>query len=57
MAYVHVAHDVILGNNCVLANNVTLAGHVEVSDNVVIGGLTPVHQWVKIGEHARNNFV
>ncbi|MEO1924128.1 MAG: acyl-ACP--UDP-N-acetylglucosamine O-acyltransferase [Nautiliaceae bacterium] len=52
MGYVHVAHDVIIGNNCILANAVTLAGHVELEDYVVIGGMTPVHQFVKIGSHA-----
>ena len=52
MGYVHVAHDVIIGNNCILANAVTLAGHVILEDYVVIGGMTPVHQFVKIGSHA-----
>jgi len=52
MGYVHVAHDVIIANNCILANAATLAGHVELEDYVVIGGMTPVHQFVKIGEHA-----
>ena len=52
MGYVHVAHDVIIGNNCILANAATLAGHVELEDYVVIGGMTPVHQFVKIGSHA-----
>jgi len=52
MGYVHVAHDVIIGNNCILANAATLAGHVELEDYVVIGGMTPIHQFVKIGEHA-----
>jgi UDP-N-acetylglucosamine acyltransferase len=52
MGYVHVAHDVIISNNCILANAVTLAGHVELEDYVVIGGMTPVHQFVKIGAHA-----
>ncbi len=52
MGYVHVAHDVIIGNNCILANAATLAGHVELEDNVVIGGMTPIHQFVKIGEYA-----
>ena len=51
MAYVHVAHDCIIGKNCVLANNVTLAGHIEVGDWVVIGGLVAVHQFVRIGAH------
>jgi len=56
MAYVHVAHDVRLGNDCVLANNATLAGHVHVGDWAVVGGLTGVHQFVKIGAHAMIGF-
>ena len=52
MGYVHLGHDVIMGNNCILANGATLAGHVELGDNVVIGGLTPIHQFVKIGDFA-----
>jgi len=56
MAYVHLAHDVQLGSHCVLANNATLAGHVHVGDWAVIGGLTGVHQFVKIGAHAMIGF-
>lgn len=52
MAYAHVAHDCRLGEHCVIANAVTLAGHVEVGDWVVLGGLTAVHQFVRIGSHA-----
>jgi UDP-N-acetylglucosamine acyltransferase len=52
MAYVHVAHDCIVGNHIVLANNSTLAGHVEVGDHVVLGGFAGVHQFYKIGAHA-----
>jgi len=52
MGYVHIAHDVIIGNNCILANAATLAGHVVLEDYVVIGGMTPIHQFVKIGAHA-----
>ena len=52
MAYVHVAHDVIVGNGCILANNVTLAGHVVVDDFCIIGGLTPVHQFCRIGSYS-----
>lgn len=52
MAYVHVAHDCLIGNHCILANNATLAGHIEMGDYVNIGGLTPVHQFVKIGDGA-----
>jgi UDP-N-acetylglucosamine acyltransferase len=56
MAYVHLAHDVRLGNHCVLANNATLAGHVQVGDWATIGGLSGVHQFVKIGAHAMIGF-
>lgn len=50
MAYCHIAHDCVIGNNIIMANNATLAGHVEMGDYAVIGGLTPIHQFVKIGE-------
>jgi UDP-N-acetylglucosamine acyltransferase len=56
MAYVHLAHDVQLGSHCVLANNATLAGHVQVGDWATIGGLSGVHQFVKIGAHAMIGF-
>src|SRR5262249_41622902 len=56
MAYVHLAHDVVLGSHCVLANSATLAGHVHVGDWAVIGGLAGVHQWVHIGAHAMVGF-
>lgn len=49
MAYVHVAHDCMIGNNVILANNVTLAGHIEIGDYARLGGMTAVHQFVKIG--------
>jgi len=52
MAYVHVAHDVRLGNHCVLANAVTFGGHVTVGDWAVIGASTGVHQFCRIGRHA-----
>ncbi len=52
MAYVHVAHNCIIGNNVILANAVNLAGHVEVRDFASIGGVTPVHQFVRIGEYS-----
>ena len=52
MAYSHVAHDCIVGNNCILANCATLAGHVTLEDWVIIGGLVPIHQFVKIGCHS-----
>ena len=56
MAYVHVAHDVRVGDHTVLANNVTLAGHVHVGDWAVIGGLSGVHQFVHVGTHAMIGF-
>jgi len=56
MAYVHVAHDVQLGHRTILANNATLAGHVHVGDWAIVGGLTGVHQFVKIGAHAMIGF-
>lgn len=56
MAYVHIAHDVQLGSRCILANNATLAGHVHVGDWVIVGGLTGVHQFCKIGAHAMTGF-
>lgn len=56
MAYVHLAHDVRLGDHCVLANGVTLAGHVHVGDWATIGGLTGVLQFVHIGDHAMIGF-
>lgn len=56
MAYVHIAHDVILGDHTVLANNATLAGHVRVGDWAVVGGLSGVHQFVHIGAHAMIGF-
>ena len=52
MAYVHLAHDCIVGNNTIFANNSQLAGHVEVGDWVILGGFTVVHQFVKIGAHS-----
>jgi UDP-N-acetylglucosamine acyltransferase len=56
MAYVHVAHDVQLGSHTILANNATLAGHVHVGDWVIVGGLTGVHQFCRIGAHAMTGF-
>ena len=56
MAYVHIAHDVQLGNRTILANNATLAGHVHVGDWAIVGGLTGVHQFTRIGAHAMTGF-
>ena len=52
MAYVHIAHDCILGNNVIVANSVNLAGHVTIEDSVILEGLVAVQQFVRIGAHA-----
>lgn len=52
MAYVHLAHDCVVGNNTIFANNSQLAGHVHVGDWAILGGFTVVHQFVKIGAHS-----
>jgi UDP-N-acetylglucosamine acyltransferase len=52
MAYVHLAHDCIVGNNTIFANAASLAGHVVVDDWVILGGFTLVHQFCQIGAHA-----
>jgi UDP-N-acetylglucosamine acyltransferase len=51
MAYVHIAHDSVVGNHCILANGVTLAGHITIDDFAIIGGLSAIHQFVHIGSH------
>jgi len=50
MAYCHVAHDCIIGNRVIMANGSTLAGHIMVEDFAILGGLSAVHQFVRIGE-------
>ncbi len=52
MAYVHVAHDCVVGNNTTFANCTQLAGHVEIGDFAVLGGFTGVHQFCRVGAHA-----
>ena len=52
MAYVHIAHDCIIGNNSTFANNTTLAGHVAIQDFVTLGGFTGVHQFCRIGSYS-----
>jgi UDP-N-acetylglucosamine acyltransferase len=52
MAYVHIAHDCIVGNNVIFANAASLAGHVTVDDWVILGGFTLVHQFCQLGAHA-----
>ena len=51
MAYAHVAHDCIIGNEVIIANGVQVAGHVEIDDFTIIGGMSPVHQFTKIGKY------
>ncbi len=52
MAYSHVAHDCIIGNNVILSNAVQIAGHVHVEDWVTMGGTSAVHQFCNVGKHA-----
>jgi UDP-N-acetylglucosamine acyltransferase len=56
MAYVHIAHDCQLGSHLILANAVQLAGHVQLGDWVFLGGLSGVHQFVRVGAHAMTGF-
>ncbi|MBL7093442.1 acyl-ACP--UDP-N-acetylglucosamine O-acyltransferase [candidate division KSB1 bacterium] len=52
MAYVHVAHDCIIGDNVILANAINMGGHVTIESFAAIGGMSPIHQFVRIGSHA-----
>lgn len=52
MAYVHVGHDVVLGNNCTIANSTNFAGHVKIGDRVGIGGGTQIQQFITLGRGA-----
>jgi len=52
MAYTHVAHDCIVGQHCIVANAVNMAGHVVVDDYARIGGVSAIHQFVRIGRHS-----
>lgn len=52
MAYVHIAHDCQIGDNCIFANNATLAGHVEVGDWAIFAGFTGAHQFCRVGAHS-----
>jgi len=52
MAYVHIAHDCLIGNHTVFSNNATLAGHVVIGNHVIMSGFSGVHQFCRIGEHA-----
>ncbi len=52
MAYTHVGHDTVIGDDVILANGVQLGGHVVIEDFAIIGGMTPVHQFCKVGRHS-----
>ncbi len=56
MAYVHIAHDCIIGDHIIFANNATLAGHVVVEDFAILGGFTAVHQFTRLGSHCFTGF-
>lgn len=51
MAYVHVAHDCIIGDHVIISNATNIGGHVEIGDYAVIGGTSGIHQFVKLGKH------
>jgi UDP-N-acetylglucosamine acyltransferase len=51
MAYVHVAHDAFIGDNCIIANSANIAGHVTIDDWVVIEGVVAIQQFIRIGQH------
>lgn len=52
MAYIHIAHDCLIGNKVTMANGASLAGHVTIDDNAILGGFTLVHQFCAIGQNA-----
>ncbi|MDY6843417.1 MAG: acyl-ACP--UDP-N-acetylglucosamine O-acyltransferase, partial [Thermodesulfobacteriota bacterium] len=52
MAYVHIAHDCQIGNTVIMSNVATLGGHIEIEDYAVVGGITAVHQFVRIGAYS-----
>ena len=56
MAYVHIAHDCVLGSHIIMANSTQLAGHVHIGDWAILGGITGVHQFVRIGAHSMTAF-
>ncbi len=56
MAYSHIAHDSVVGNNVILANATMLGGHVQIQDWAIIGGFVGIHQFVKVGEHSFTAF-
>ncbi len=52
MAYVHVAHDCVIGDHIIMANAATLGGHIVIGNHAILGGLVGVHQFVEVGAHA-----
>lgn len=52
MAYVHIAHDCVVGNHCIFANAASLAGHVRIDDWAILGGFSLIHQFCQVGAHA-----
>jgi len=52
MAYSHIAHDCIIGNDIIISNAVQIGGHVEIDDFAIIGGSTPIHQFCKVGKYS-----
>ncbi len=52
MAYIHVAHDCVIGDNVIMANGASLGGHVHIGDWAILGGFTMVHQFGRIGAHS-----
>ena len=52
MAYVHIAHDCQVGDHTIFSSNAQIAGHVHVKDWAIMGGMSGVHQFVRIGQHA-----
>jgi UDP-N-acetylglucosamine acyltransferase len=52
MAYIHIAHDCMVGDHTIFANSASIAGHVRIEDHVILGGFTLVHQFCAIGQHA-----
>ena len=52
LAYAHVAHDCVIGDNVTFSNNVMIGGHVTIGNNVIIGGGAGIHQFVRVGHHA-----
>ena len=51
MSHVHIGHDCIFHNNCIIVSGCVLGGHIELENNVILGGATGIHQFVKIGEY------